>query len=56
MPAAGLMVSIGKLIGISSSAEFVVTVARVIEDLGWGIIGNLHIPFAKCIIIFYGRF
>ena len=49
MPAAGLMVSIGKLIGMSSSAEFVTTIARVVEDLGWGIIGNLHILFAVAI-------
>lgn len=49
MPAAGLMVSIGKLIGMSSSAQFVATIARVVEDLGWGIIGNLHILFAVAI-------
>lgn len=49
MPAAGLMVSIGKLIGMSSNAQFVATIARVVEDLGWGIIGNLHILFAVAI-------
>ena len=49
MPAAGLMVSIGKLIGMSSSVQFVATIARVVEDLGWGIIGNLHILFAVAI-------
>ena len=49
MPAAGLMVSIGKLIGMSSDAQAVMTIARVVEDLGWGIIGNLHILFAVAI-------
>ncbi|MGL6106471.1 PTS transporter subunit EIIC [Romboutsia sp.] len=49
MPAAGLMISIGKLIGMTSEAQAVMTVARVVEDLGWGIIGNLHILFAVAI-------
>lgn len=49
MPAAGLMVSIGKLIGMSSDAHLVMTIARVVEDIGWGIIGNLHILFAVAI-------
>ena len=49
MPAAGLMVSIGKLIGMSSDANIVMTIARVVEDIGWGIIGNLHILFAVAI-------
>ncbi|RDY26813.1 PTS transporter subunit IICB [Romboutsia weinsteinii] len=49
MPAAGLMISIGKLIGMSSDASIVTTIARVVEDLGWGIIGNLHILFAVAI-------
>ncbi|MGL4911216.1 MAG: PTS transporter subunit IIBC [Romboutsia sp.] len=49
MPAAGLMVSIGKLIGMSSDANLVMTIARVVEDIGWGIIGNLHILFAVAI-------
>ncbi len=49
MPAAGLMVSIGKLIGMSSDAHLIMTIARVVEDIGWGIIGNLHILFAVAI-------
>ncbi len=49
MPAAGLMVSIGKLIGMTSDAQAIMTIARVVEDLGWGIIGNLHILFAVAI-------
>lgn len=49
MPAAGLMVSIGKLIGMSSDLQFITTISRVVEDIGWGIIGNLHILFAVAI-------
>lgn len=49
MPAAGLMVSIGKLIGMTSDAHLVMTIARVVEDIGWGIIGNLHVLFAVAI-------
>nr|WP_312289132.1 PTS transporter subunit IIBC [Clostridium chromiireducens] len=49
MPAAGLMICVGKLIGMSADLSFVQTVARVVEDLGWGIIGNLHILFAVAI-------
>lgn len=49
MPAAGLMVSIGKLIGMTSDLSFIQTVARVVEDIGWGVIGNLNILFAVAI-------
>lgn len=49
MPAAGLMVSIGKLIGMVSDASIIITISRVVEDIGWGIIGNLHILFAVAI-------
>lgn len=49
MPAAGLMVSIGKLIGMSSDAQLTMTIARVVEDIGWGIIGNLHVLFSVAI-------
>jgi len=49
MPAAGLMISIGKLIGMSSDAHVIMTTAKVVEDIGWGIIGNLHILFAVSI-------
>lgn len=49
MPAAGLMVSVGKLIGMLSDAYLVSLIARVVEDIGWGIIGNLHILFAVAI-------
>ncbi|MCX7694479.1 MAG: PTS transporter subunit IIBC [Caloramator sp.] len=50
MPAAGLMISIGKLIGIlCGDITLAQTIARIIEDLGWGIIVNLHILFAVAI-------
>ena len=49
MPAAGLMISIGKLIGMSVDITIVGTIARVMEDIGWAIIGNLHILFAVAI-------
>ncbi|MDM5153209.1 PTS transporter subunit IIBC [Bacillus sp. DX1.1] len=50
MPAAGLMISIGKLIGMSAGdMAFIHTIARVMEDIGWAIITNLHILFAVAI-------
>ncbi|MGF9966364.1 PTS transporter subunit IIBC [Bacillus rhizoplanae] len=50
MPAAGLMISIGKLIGMSAGdVSAVQTIARVMEDIGWAIIVNLHILFAVAI-------
>ncbi|MGG2067382.1 PTS transporter subunit IIBC [Bacillus sp. S14(2024)] len=50
MPAAGLMISIGKLIGMSAGdVAAVQTIARVMEDIGWAIIVNLHILFAVAI-------
>lgn len=49
MPAAGLMISIGKLIGMSADIAIIDTIARVMEDIGWAIIGNLHILFAVAI-------
>ncbi|MGR3762796.1 PTS transporter subunit IIBC [Rossellomorea sp. NS-SX7] len=50
MPAAGIMISIGKLIGMTGGdIALVQTIARVMEDIGWGIITNLHILFAVAI-------
>ena len=49
MPAAGLMISIGKLIGMTSEVTMIDTIARVMEDIGWAIIGNLHVLFAVAI-------
>lgn len=49
MPAAGLMISIGKVMGIYIDVDFVRTIARVMEDIGWAIIGNLNLLFAVAI-------
>lgn len=50
MPAAGLMISIGKLIAmISPDLNFLVTTGGVVENIGWAIIGNLHLLFAIAI-------
>lgn len=49
MPAAGLMISFGKLIGMSLDAQVFKMIARVMEDIGWAIIVNLHVLFAVAI-------
>lgn len=50
MPAAGIMISMGKLIAMAGeNIEFVVTVATIIENIGWAIINNLNILFAVAI-------
>lgn len=50
MPAAGLMISLGKVIAMmGGDMAFVQAVARVMEDIGWAIITNLHILFAVAI-------
>ncbi|CAN7553122.1 PTS transporter subunit IIBC [Rossellomorea sp. LjRoot5] len=50
MPAAGIMISLGKLIAMmGGDITFVQTIARVMEDIGWGVITNLHILFAVAI-------
>lgn len=49
MPAAGLMISIGKVIGIYVDVDFIKTFAKVMEDIGWGIINNLNLLFAVAI-------
>jgi maltose PTS system EIICB or EIICBA component len=50
MPAAGIMISLGKLVGMmGADVSFVQTIALVMEDIGWGIINNLHVLFAVAI-------
>jgi len=50
MPAAGLMISFGKLIGMATvDIPFMQSVANVMQDIGWAIIVNLHILFAVAI-------
>ena len=50
MPAAGLMISIGKSLPMidPNLAPLVIT-GGVLEQIGWGVIGNLHILFALAI-------
>lgn len=50
MPAAGLMLSIGKLVQIAGGdINFIQTVGSTMENIGWAIINNLHILFAAAI-------
>ena len=50
MPAAGLMISLGKLIAMAGAdISAIVTVGGVMENIGWAIISNLHILFAAAI-------
>lgn len=50
MPAAGLMVSIGNSIPlINPQSQTLVTIGNVIAQIGWGVIGNLHLLFALAI-------
>ncbi|WP_209368074.1 PTS transporter subunit IIBC [Priestia megaterium] len=50
MPAAGIMISLGKLVAMTGGdITAVQTIARVMEDIGWGVITNLHILFAVAI-------
>ena len=50
MPAAGLMISIGKMIVMfGGDIQLLSIIGSVMESLGWGVIGNLHILFAVAI-------
>ena len=50
MPAAGLMISIGKsLVMINPNFAPLVITGGILEQIGWGVIGNLHILFALAI-------
>lgn len=50
MPAAGLMISLGKLVAMAGGdAQAVITIGSVMENIGWAIINNLHILFAVAI-------
>ena len=50
MPAAGLMISIGKLLAMAGAdVAFIASVGSVMENIGWAIIGNLNILFAVSI-------
>ena len=50
MPAAGLMISIGKsIVMINPTFAPLVITGGVLEQIGWGVIVNLHILFALAI-------
>lgn len=50
MPAAGLMLSVGKLVQIAGAdVGFLMTIGSTMENIGWAIINNLHILFAAAI-------
>ncbi|MGN1008449.1 MAG: glucose PTS transporter subunit IIA, partial [Butyricicoccus sp.] len=50
MPAAGLMLSLGKLIQIAGAdISLLMTIGSTMENIGWAIITNLHILFAAAI-------
>ena len=50
MPAAGLMISLGKLVAMAGADVAVLgTVGGIMENIGWAIISNLHLLFAVAI-------
>lgn len=50
MPAAGLMISLGKVVQMfGADVSFVMTIGTVMEQIGWAVINNLHILFAAAI-------
>ena len=50
MPAAGLMISLGKLVQMSGGdIAAVMTIGTTMENIGWAVINNLHILFAVAI-------
>ena len=50
MPAAGLMISLGKTVAmINPNVAPLVITGGFLEQIGWGVIGNLHILFALAI-------
>lgn len=50
MPAAGLMLSVGKLFQMAGADwSILMTVGSTMENIGWAIINNLHILFAAAI-------
>ena len=50
MPAAGLMISLGKLVQMAGGdMGAVMTIGSTMENIGWAVINNLHILFAAAI-------
>lgn len=50
MPAAGLMISLGKLVQMAGGdLSIIMTIGSTMENIGWAVINNLHILFAVAI-------
>ena len=50
MPAAGLMISLGKLVQMAGGdISLILTIGSTMENIGWAVINNLHILFAVAI-------
>ncbi len=50
MPAAGIMISLGKLIAMTGeNIDIIAKIGGIVENIGWAIISNLHILFAVAI-------
>lgn len=50
MPAAGIMISLGKVVAMAGGdVTLLLSIGRVMEEMGWAVIGNLHILFAVAI-------
>ena len=50
MPAAGLMISLGKLVQMAGvDVHMIMMVGSTMENIGWAVINNLHILFAVAI-------
>lgn len=50
MPAAGLMISLGKLVQMAGAdVSMIGTIGSTMENIGWAVINNLHILFAIAI-------
>jgi len=50
MPAAGIMISLGKVVAMAGGdITLLLAIGRVMEEMGWAVIGNLHILFAVAI-------
>lgn len=50
MPAAGLMISLGKLVQMTgANLHMVMMIGSTMENIGWAVINNLHILFAVAI-------
>lgn len=49
MPAAGIMISLAKLLNMYVDIGVVQGIARIMDSIGWAVIGNMHILFAVAI-------